>query len=45
MAGGQDATKTSLYPHEAIDMTQKLGQAAVIHQDRLRDRPKDAGAT
>lgn len=35
----------SLHPHEEIDNTENLRQAAAIHQDRLRDRPEDAGAT
>ncbi|GAA4793686.1 hypothetical protein GCM10023307_19000 [Lysobacter hankyongensis] len=42
---GQTLRLASLYPHEAIDIDEKLGQAAAIHQDRLRDRPEDAGAT
>jgi hypothetical protein len=45
MAGEQDGYLASLHPHEAIDKAKKLGQAAAIHQDRLRDRPEDAGAT
>ena len=35
----------SLHADEAIDMASGREHPAVIHQDRLRDRPEDAGAT
>jgi len=44
-AAAQSPNVVSLHSHEAIDIPKNLGQAAAIHQDRLRDRPEDAGAT